>query len=75
MKIPARATNTNRDRQKKRGFQMSLSNFIRNVTKSQYFRRLVVRAIEDACILLMLGVTIWAICWVVGGIFRILGVA
>ena len=54
---------------------MSLSNFIRNATKSQYFRQLVVRAIEDAIILFCIGVGIAVICVVVGGVFRLLGVA
>ena len=55
---------------------MSLSDFIRNCRESKaYFRGLIVRAIEDACILLMLGVGIWLVCTVVGGVFRLLGVA
>jgi len=53
---------------------MSLSQFIRRAAKSQYFRQLVVRAIEDAVVLLMLGIGIWLVCTVVGGIFRLLGV-
>lgn len=54
---------------------MSLSNYITKCRESKaYFRGLVVRAIEDCCILLMLGVGIWAICAVVGGVFRLLGV-
>lgn len=53
---------------------MSLSNFIRNATKSQYFRQLVVRAIEDAIILFLGGAAIWSLCHVVSGIFRVLGV-
>lgn len=53
---------------------MSLSNFIRRAAKSQYFRQLVVRAIEDAVILFMLGVGIAVVCTVVGGVFRLLGV-
>lgn len=54
---------------------MSLSNFIRRAAKSQYFRQLIVRAIEDFIILFMLGVGIAVVCTVVGGIFRLLGVA
>ena len=55
---------------------MSLSNFITKCRASKaYFRGLVVRAIEDAIILFLGGVAIWAICWLVGGIFRALGVA
>ena len=40
-----------------------------------YWRRLVVRAIEDACILLMMGVGIWAICSIAESILILLGVA
>lgn len=55
---------------------MSLSNFITKCRDSKaYFRGLVVRAIEDAIILFIGGVAIWAICVIVGGIFRALGVA
>lgn len=54
---------------------MSLSNFIKRAAKSQYVRQLVVRAIEDAIILVLGGAAIWVICTVVGGIFRALGVA
>lgn len=54
---------------------MSLSNFIRRAAKSQYVRQLVVRAIEDAVVLFMLGVGIAVICVVVGGVFRLLGVS
>lgn len=53
---------------------MSLSNFIKNAAKSQYVRALIVRAIEDAVILLTLVIGIWLVCTVVGGIFRLLGV-
>lgn len=53
---------------------MSLSNFIRRAAKSQYFRQLIVRAIEDAIILLMLGLGIAVVCTVVSGVFRLLGV-
>jgi len=54
---------------------MSLIQFITKCRESkQYFRGLVVRAIEDACILLMLGVAVWAVCTVAGWIFRALGV-
>ena len=53
---------------------MSLSNFIKRAAKSQYFRQLVVRAIEDAIVLFMLGVGIAVVCTVVGGVFRLLGV-
>lgn len=55
---------------------MSLGKFRLFFIKNQvYFKRLVVRCIEDLCFALMLVVGIWLICTVVGGIFRILGVA
>ena len=54
---------------------MSLSNFIKRAAKSQYFRSLIIRAIEDAIILLMMVIGIWLICTVVGGVFRLLWVA
>ena len=55
---------------------MSLSNFITKCRNSKaYFRGLIVRAIEDAVVLLIGCVAIWAICWLVTGIFRALGVA
>lgn len=43
------------------------------MTKTQ-FRRLVVCAVEYACIFLMIGVGIVAVCFAVGGIFNFLGV-
>lgn len=55
---------------------MSLTHFITKCRDSKaYFRGLVVRAIEDAIILFLGGVAIWAVCWVFTGIFRLLGVA
>ncbi len=55
---------------------MLLTDFITKCRESKpYFRGLVVRAIEDAIILFIGGVAIWAICVIVGGIFRALGVA
>ena len=39
-----------------------------------YFRRLVVRAIEDALVLLLMGAAIWSLCFVVGGALNLLGV-
>lgn len=54
---------------------MSLTQFIKRAAKSQYVRQLVVRAIEDAVILLTLVIGIWLVCTVVGGVFRLLGVA
>ena len=44
------------------------------MTKVQ-FRRLVVRAIEDACLLLFMTVCIWLVCTGVGLVFNLLGVA
>ena len=44
------------------------------MTKRQW-RDLCVRAIEDAVILLFMVIGIWLICTVVGGVFRLLGVA
>lgn len=55
---------------------MPLSNFKLFFVKNQvYFKRLIVRCIEDLCFVLLLVVGIWLVCTVVGGIFRILGVA
>ena len=55
---------------------MLLSDFITKCAKNKvYFRNLIVRAIEDFIVLFIGGVAIWAICWVVTGIFRLLGVA
>ena len=53
---------------------MSLSKLIKNAAKSQYFRALIVRAIEDAVVLFCIGVGIAVVCVVVGGVFRLLGV-
>lgn len=53
---------------------MSLSKSIKKFAKSQYFRRLVVRAIEDFIIVFLLYASIWSVCYVVGGIFKLLGV-
>lgn len=44
------------------------------MTKAQ-FRRLVVRAIEDAIMLLIGVIGIWLVCTIVSGLFRLLGVA
>lgn len=38
-----------------------------------YRRRLAVRAIEDACVLLMMGVGVWTVCVTVGFLLRIMG--
>ena len=43
------------------------------MTKRQW-RDLCVRAIEDAVMLFIIGVGIWAVCAVVGCIFRLMGV-
>ena len=43
------------------------------MTKAQ-FRRLFVRAIEDACFILFLTVCIWLVCTVAGCALLILGV-
>lgn len=44
------------------------------MTKAQ-FRRLVVRAIEDACFCLFITICIWLLCTIVGGALIALGVA
>ena len=55
---------------------MLLTDFITKCRESKpYFRGLVVRAIEDGIILFLGGVAIWAICWLVSGILKGLGVA
>ena len=55
---------------------MLLSDFITKCAKNKtYFRGLVVRAIEDAIMLLIGVIGIWLVCTVVGGVFRLLGVA
>lgn len=53
---------------------MSLSKFIKKAAKSQYFRALVVRAIEDAILLFGLGVGIWTIMALASAALRMLGV-
>ena len=53
---------------------MSLSNLIKRAAKSQYFRRLVARAIEDALVLLLMGACIYTICRLAGEILQKLGV-
>lgn len=53
---------------------MSLTQFIKRAAKSQYFRALIVRAIEDAIVLFCIGIGIAVVCTVVGGVFRLLGV-
>lgn len=39
-----------------------------------YYRRLIVRAIEDGLVLFLMGAAIWSLCYVVGGVFDALGV-
>ena len=40
----------------------------------RYWRGLIVRAIEDFVVLFLGGTAVWAVCWLVGGIFQALGV-
>jgi hypothetical protein len=54
---------------------MSLSQFIKRAAKSQYFRQLIVRAVEDFIILFLGFAAIWSLCHVVSGVLRLLGVA
>ena len=55
---------------------MPLSNFITRITKSKaYFRRLVVRAIEDGIILFGICVAIAVVCYVCGSLLSMMGVA
>lgn len=53
---------------------MLLNNVIKNLRKSQYFRAIVVRAIEDAIIVFLICVAIWAVCIVARTAFDALGV-
>lgn len=53
---------------------MSLSNLIKRAAKSQYFRRLIVRAIEDALVLLLMGACIWVIAYLLSEILQKMGV-
>lgn len=75
-KIPAGGTNTDEEQEQKGDTTfMPLIQLITNSLKSKvYFRRLVVRAIEDACFVVFLVASIWLICTFVGGVFSILGV-
>ena len=55
---------------------MPLQDFITRCRESKaYFRGLVIRAVEDAIVLLVLCIGIWLVCIVFGTVFRILGVA
>ena len=40
----------------------------------RYWRDLVVRAVADFLVLFLGGTAVWAVCWLVGGIFRMMGV-
>lgn len=44
------------------------------MTRRQW-RDLCARAIEDGCVFLVMVIGIWLVCTVVGGVFRLLGVA
>ena len=54
---------------------MPLHYLIRRATRSQQFRVLIVRAVEGAIVMFMIGVGICAVCVVVGWLLRLLGVA
>ena len=54
---------------------MSLSNIIRNLARSQYFRALGVRAIQDCCFVIALVVFIWLVGASFSWLFSLLGVA
>jgi hypothetical protein len=49
--------------------------FLAPWSDKKYWRGLIVRAIEDACFMLFLGVMIWLVCTLAGSILRALGVA
>lgn len=53
---------------------MPLTQFIKNAVKSQYFRRAVVRAIEDFIILFLMIAAVWSLAYVASGVFKTLGV-
>ena len=40
----------------------------------RFWRDLIVRAVEDFIVLFLGGTAVWALCWVVSGIFKALGV-
>ena len=46
----------------------------RRTRTKRYWRDLIVRAVEDFIVLFIGGVAVWAVCWLVGGIFQALGV-
>jgi hypothetical protein len=73
-KNPGSRWHTNRARQKNGGF-MSLVHIITYCRESKaYFRRLVIRAIEDFIILTILGLGVAAVCVILGAILRWMGV-
>ena len=45
-----------------------------NISNKRYYRDLIVRIIEDAIALYIMGVLLWAICWLAGEILGKLGV-
>ena len=73
-KIPARAGTRNRGKTMNGVKQMS---FIQSITKlsRRQVRALIVRAIEDAIVLLLMGACIWTICYLVSEILSKMGVA
>ncbi len=53
-----------------------LSSVLRIISSDRkYWRGLVVRAVEDFIVLFLGGTAVWAVCWLVGGMFKLLGVA
>ena len=46
----------------------------RTMTNKAYWRRLIVRVIEDGIIFILAGASIWSLCYIVTGIFRLMGV-
>lgn len=71
-KIPARAATRNRGRQNEVN-KMSFLYLITNMSRRQV-RDLIVRAIEDALVLLIIGACIWTICTLAGEILAKMGV-
>ena len=55
---------------------MSLSQFITKCRECKsYYRGLIVRAVEDFIILFIMGVAVWSLAWVIGGVLKLMGVA
>lgn len=71
-KIPARAGTRNRGRQN----EVNKMSFIQSITKlsRRQVRELIVRAIEDALVLFLMGACIWTICTLAGEILQKMGV-